>query len=171
VTRRRLAVGGAVVAVLAVAVLALRPVGDDKVLGQRAPGFATFDLQGRPVRLADFEGRPVLLNFWASWCVPCRREFPLLKQVEEAGRADVLGVVFQDSRSAAADFMADQGATWPGLVDPDGDIADAYGVRLRPGLPVTLAISPDGRLVSRHVGELRADDLDTLVAAVTVGGP
>ncbi|MGH9154302.1 MAG: TlpA family protein disulfide reductase [Acidimicrobiales bacterium] len=167
-TRRRLATGGAVVVVAIVAVLALRPTGDGEVLGRTAPAFSTFDLQGRPVRLADYQGRPVLVNFWASWCVPCRREFPLLRRAEESGRVEVLGVVFQDSRSAAADFMADQGATWPGLVDPDGDIADAYAVRLRPGLPVTVAVAADGRLVSRHVGELRGDDLDQLVDLVAV---
>lgn len=148
------------------AVLALRPVdpGHDGVAG-RAPAFETFDLLGTPVALADHAGEPVLLNFWASWCVPCRREFPLLKELHDKGAVFVLGVVFQDTAKAAASFMADEKATWPGLVDPRGQIADAYGVRLRPGLPVTVALNAEGRIVDRHVGQLRGADLDRLVAA------
>ncbi|MEO6121969.1 MAG: TlpA disulfide reductase family protein [Acidimicrobiales bacterium] len=166
-TRRRLAVAGAVVVAAVLAVFALRPVDNaGELVGRRAPTFSSFDLTGRPVSLADYEGRPVLVNFWASWCVPCRREFPLLKTAEEAGRVDVLGVVFQDTKGAAADFMADQGATWPALIDPDSDIAAAYGVRLARGLPVTFAVSAEGLLVSRHVGELRRDDLAELIAMV-----
>lgn len=163
-TRRRLLLGAGVVVLAVVVALALQPAGTDDSVGQAAPTFETFDLQGRPVRLADYEGRPLLINFWASWCVPCRREFPLLKDAEEAGQVDVLGVVFQDTRDEAATFMADQGATWPGLIDPDGDIAEAYGVGLGRGLPVTVAVSPDGRLVARHIGELRRSDLADLVA-------
>ncbi len=161
-TRRRLAIGAGVVVLVAVVAFALQPAGDS--IGEVAPTFETFDLQGEPVRLADYQGRPVLINFWASWCVPCRREFPLLKEAEAAGQVDILGVVFQDTREAAADFMADQGATWPGLVDPDGDIAEAYGVVLGRGLPVTAAVTPDGHLAARHIGELRRSDLDDLIA-------
>lgn len=165
--RRPLVLVGAGLVIVAMLVLALRPAGDRQVMGGRAPAFETFDLTGRPVSLADFRGRPLLINFWASWCVPCRREFPQLQKAVRAGRVAVLGVVFQDSRRAAARFMVEQGADWPGLVDPDGDIAEAYGVRLRPGLPVTVAVDARGRLVARHVGELRGDDLAKLVAAAT----
>ncbi|MGH9165413.1 MAG: TlpA family protein disulfide reductase, partial [Acidimicrobiales bacterium] len=95
-TRRRWAVAGGVLVALVLVALALRPTGSPEVAGTRAPSFSTFDLAGRPVRSADFAGRPVLVNFWASWCVPCRREFPLLRRAEESGRVEVLGVVFQD---------------------------------------------------------------------------
>lgn len=104
-----------------------------------------------------------MLNFWAAWCVPCRKEFPLLKQVH-GGDAVVLGVVYQDSKRAAAAFMRDQGANWPGLIDPEGDIARAYDVGAKPGLPVTIAIDAKGALVKRHIGELRRGDLEDLVA-------
>jgi cytochrome c biogenesis protein CcmG/thiol:disulfide interchange protein DsbE len=129
----------------------------------RAPTFATFDLEGRPVRLVDHRGKVVLVNFWASWCVPCRREFPLLKELNGDDVA-VLGVVFQDSVEAAGAFMREQGATWPGLVDPDGRIAEAYGVRPKPGIPVTVAVSPDGQVVDRQIGEARRQDLERLLA-------
>lgn len=129
-----------------------------------APTFETFDLKGEPVRLVDYRGKVVILNFWASWCVPCRKEFPLLKQVH-GGDVVVLGVVYRDSKRAAAAFMRDQGATWPGLIDPDGEIADAYDVAAKPGLPVTVAIDANGSLVRRHIGELRRGDLEGLIAA------
>ena len=164
-TRRRLPILVAVIAVLALAVLALRPVDSGDVATGRAPAFETFDLAGEPVALDDYTGEPVLLNFWASWCVPCRREFPLLKELHDDGEVRVLGVVFQDTGKAAASFMKDEKAAWPGLVDPRGQIAEAYGVRLRPGLPVTVALDAEGRIVDRHVGELRRDDLDRLVTA------
>ena len=167
-TRRHLLAGAAAVVLAALAILALRPAGDGGAAGGAggaAPAFSAADLAGRPVALADFAGRPVLVNFWASWCVPCRREFALLRAVHEAGRAAVVGVVFQDSASAAAAFAAEQGARWPSVLDPGGAIARAYGVGLRPGLPATFAVGPDGRLAARHVGELRAADVDELLAA------
>ena len=105
----------------------------------------------------------MILNFWASWCVPCRKEFPLLKEVNQ-GDVAVLGVVYQDSKWAAASFMEDQKANWPGLIDPKGEIARAYGVAAKPGLPVTIAIDARGSLAKRHVGELRKGDLEALVA-------
>lgn len=144
--------------------LAFRPAADGTTTLRRAPLFETNDLEGRRVRLADHRGEVVVLNFWASWCIPCRAEFPLLEEVH--GReATVLGVVFNDSRRAAARFMREQGATWPGLVDPDGDIAAAYAVRMRPGIPVTIVVDGDGRIVARHDGELRRADLRRLLAA------
>ena len=167
--RRRLAlaaVGTVVVAVLAV--VAFRPSGDQPVAAGAAPAFETVDLDGRPVRLADYRGEPVLINFWASWCVPCRKEFPLLKDVH-GDEVTVLGVVFQDTAEAASAFMAEQDATWPALLDPGGDIADDYDVGFRPGLPVTVAVDRAGVLVDRHVGELRAEDLDRLVAVASRG--
>ncbi|MDP9069960.1 MAG: TlpA family protein disulfide reductase, partial [Actinomycetota bacterium] len=145
------------------AMAALRPAGGPTRTGERAPTFATFDLDGRPVALTDYRGQVVLVNFWASWCIPCRREFPLLREVH-GGEVAVLGVVFDDSADAARRFMREQGATWPGLIDPEGQIADAYGVAKKPGIPVTVAVDAAGALAGRHVGEARRADLARLVA-------
>ncbi|MDP9389461.1 MAG: TlpA family protein disulfide reductase, partial [Actinomycetota bacterium] len=155
-----------VLAVVALAVVAFRPSGDRRPAAGAAPPIATVDLEGNRVRLADFGGKPVLVNFWASWCVPCRKEFPLLREAHDDGVA-VLGVIFQDDRRSAAAFMREQRATWPALVDPEGRIARAYGVGLRPGLPVTVAIDGRGVLRERHIGELRREDLARLVAAAS----
>lgn len=98
----------------------------------------------------------MVLNFWASWCVPCRKEFPLLKRYEGA---QVLGVIFQDSDDSARSFMAEQRATWPGLRDPRGQIAAAYGVGKKPGIPVTVFIDAAGKVTGIHLGPLTAADL------------
>lgn len=165
--RRRLALlaAGAVV-VGAVAVTALVPAGDQEAPAGAAPAFTTTDLDGRRVSLSEYRGRPVLVNFWASWCVPCRNEFPLFKAVHGDELA-VLGVVFRDTRRAAAGFMEEQGASWPALVDPGERIARSYDVSFRPGLPVTVAVDRRGVIAERHVGELRRPDLDRLVAAAS----
>jgi cytochrome c biogenesis protein CcmG/thiol:disulfide interchange protein DsbE len=126
--------------------------------GRAAPLFESTDLQGRPVRLAEDRGHPVLVNFWASWCQPCRQEFPIFARLR-ADRPDVviLGVVFQDSDGNARRFMADHGATWPAVRDPNGQISGAYGVQPKPGIPQTFLISGSGRLVARHLGPFTSE--------------
>ena len=166
--RRAALVVAGVFAAAVLASLALRPAGDDPAPAGAAPAFETVDLEGRTVRLSDHRGEPVLVNFWASWCVPCRKEFPLLKAVHGRG-ATVLGVVFEDTADAARDFMREQGATWPALEDPGGRIAESYDVGFRPGLPVTVAVDRAGVLVERHVGELRREDVDRLVRVASGG--
>jgi cytochrome c biogenesis protein CcmG/thiol:disulfide interchange protein DsbE len=93
------------------------------------------------------------LNFWASYCLPCRKEFPLLAEVEALPDVVVLGVIYNDSAANARKFIADHGGTWPGLVD-DGQIARAY--RIGPGIPATIVIDPKGVVVKRRLGEIRS---------------
>lgn len=118
-----------------------------------APAFATQDLNGKAVALRSYRGQTVVLNFWASWCIPCRHEFPLLAQIDARPNVTVLGVVYNDSTTNARKFMADHGGTWPGLVD-DGQIARAY--RVGPGIPATIVIGPNGKVVRRNLGEIRS---------------
>ncbi len=119
----------------------------------KAPLFTTRDLNGNKVALKDFRGNLVVLNFWASWCIPCRKEFPLLAEADKLDRVAVLGVVFNDTESNAKKFMAENGGTWPGLKD-DGSIAKAY--RVGPGIPATIVIGSGGLVLVRHIGELRS---------------
>ncbi|MDQ1439518.1 MAG: cytochrome c biosis protein CcmG, thiol:disulfide interchange protein DsbE [Acidimicrobiaceae bacterium] len=146
--------------------LAFRPASSGTshvaAVGAAAPGFTTFDLDGKRVRLGDVH-EPVLLNFWASWCIPCRTEFPMLAKVNGHG-ARVLGVVFRDSTGDARAFMRDQHATWPGLLDPQSRIAAAYDVHPKPGIPVTYAIDAAGIVRAKHLGPLTEDDLSSLLA-------
>jgi peroxiredoxin len=121
--------------------------------GAAAPAFslARLDGSGR-VSLASLRGKTVVLNFWASWCDPCKREAPTLERVwrEYRGRGVVvLGVDSGDARSDARRFLAAHGITYPIVVDPDQLVAaDSYGV---PGLPVTFVIDPAGRIVGGGV--------------------
>jgi len=117
--------------------------------GDVAPDFSAAGLDGGSVRLAEFRGQPVILNFWASWCNPCRREFPLLRDVHESDGVVVVGVVINDIPSDAAAFVDEFGATWPQALDDDGKIARAYGVRAP---PQTLFIGPDGVIRDRMYG-------------------
>lgn len=139
-------------------------------VGERAPTFVAPRLVGAgDVRLTEFRGKGVLLNFFASWCEPCRDELPLLQRAHERGRVAVIGVLFRDSAGAARSFLREVGVTFP-TVDDDGGIASAYRVDFKPGLPMTYAIDADGTLVARHVGQLRSRDVEDLVDRLTPSG-
>jgi cytochrome c biogenesis protein CcmG/thiol:disulfide interchange protein DsbE len=133
-------------------------------VGDRAPDFSLADLDGGPVRLVDYAGRPVLLNFWASWCLPCVDEFPLLDAALEAHAADglaVVGIVYRDRSEAARAFAEQFGAGWPLVMDPGEAVARAYGVY---GPPESWLIGPDGRVVSRQIGPYSTDELEAQLA-------
>ncbi|MDP9252417.1 MAG: TlpA family protein disulfide reductase [Chloroflexota bacterium] len=115
------------------------------------------------VALADHAGKVVVLNFFASWCIPCKEENPALVRVWERYRTSdvaVIGILYQDSFDSARRYVRDNGVNWPTLTDEDGRIAFAYGVR---GIPETYFIGPDGIIAGRHVGPI---DEATLVAAI-----
>ena len=156
--RRRLAV--------AVAVLVLggcKAGGTRAEVGKAAPpleGPAIVD--GERVDLASFRGRVTLVNFWGSWCDPCRRELPRLVEAERAGTA-VVGVAVEDSRRRAREMLAGFGATWPSADDPQNEIARRWGVG--GGFPVTFAVDAAGVVRARHIGEMSAEQVDQLVAA------
>jgi cytochrome c biogenesis protein CcmG/thiol:disulfide interchange protein DsbE len=136
------------------------------LMGDVAPAFALADLDGNPVRLADLRGRPVIVNFWASWCGPCRREFPLLTSAAAAHRGDdlaIVGIVFRDGAEAARGFMARMGATWPTAMDPREAVATRYGIVWPPD---TFFIDRDGVVVQRQIGELSAADLERGLAQI-----
>jgi cytochrome c biogenesis protein CcmG, thiol:disulfide interchange protein DsbE len=135
-------------------------------IGAVAPDFALVDLDGNPVRLADLRGRPVIVNFWASWCVPCVEEFPLLREVATDHAADglvVVGIVYQDRSEAARDFMARFGADWPAAMDPGGEVAAQYGIY---GPPESFFVDRHGVVTARQIGGLTMADLDDKLAAI-----
>jgi cytochrome c biogenesis protein CcmG, thiol:disulfide interchange protein DsbE len=127
----------------------------------RLPG-----LDGPEVDLAALRGRPVVVNFWATWCDPCVREFPLLRAAAAAHKADrlaVVGVLTGDRPGAARDFIRAQRATWPVALDPEATTATAWGAV---GLPHTWFIRPDGTLASHQLGELTQASLDRQLAEI-----
>ena len=123
-------------------------------VGQPAPDFTLRTLDGKRVSLASLRGRPVILNFWASWCNPCRHEFPQLRETLQKHRADklaVVGISFEDIDSDARQFAKQQHATWPLAVDVNGAAAKAYDVRY---VPTTYFITPDGVVADQVFGQL-----------------
>jgi cytochrome c biogenesis protein CcmG/thiol:disulfide interchange protein DsbE len=122
-------------------------------VGSAAPDFALPALDGDgEVRLSDFRGRPVIVNFWASWCNPCRDEFPLLEQSLRDHRADdlaVIGVTYRDIPGDSRAFVKELKATWPQAVDDDRAVADAFGVR---SIPITFFVRADGTIAARQFG-------------------
>ena len=174
-------IGIAVVVVLAIGLLTWVVVagGDDtgdsaevvpKVLsakvGEVAPNFSLPTLDGGHVELSDYRGTPVVLNFWASWCTPCRHEFPLLRQrVGDDPDLALVGVNTQDFvESDGRQFAKDQHADWPNGFDGDEAVRRGYGVT---GLPETFFIDADGVIRSHVIQGLSAKVLDEQLAKIT----
>jgi cytochrome c biogenesis protein CcmG, thiol:disulfide interchange protein DsbE len=147
------------------------PPGSTEVVGDAGPGSSApalvgSTLDGTRFDLASLRGRPVVVNFWASWCVPCRTEFPLFKDAlaghASAGLA-IVGALFNDDPDSARRFLATTGATWPSVTDPDASMARAWRV-VAP--PQTYFIGRDGIIASRQIGEVTPADLDRQLAAI-----
>lgn len=118
------------------------------------PPLKTLDLEGRAWNLAGLKGKAVLINFWASWCEPCRAEMPSLEHLanmHDPGALAVLALNFKESPARAGRFASSTGLMLPVLLDPEGDIARAWGVRV---FPTTIGIAADGRPRWRVRGEL-----------------
>lgn len=167
--RRVVVVAVVVVAVGVIAAIGLADLPEPRVNlvtstddGDPAPPFSLGSLvdDDSIIALADHAGRPVLVNFWASWCVPCRREMPALETIhrEFAGRVDFIGINHQDDRDDALALVAETGITYPSAYDPRGETAVDYDLF---GMPTTVFITADGRIAGRHTGELTEADLRT----------
>ncbi|WP_419849010.1 TlpA family protein disulfide reductase [Candidatus Poriferisocius sp.] len=107
--------------------------------------------------VGDFLDRPVVLNFFASWCPPCITEMPALESVQQQ-RADIafVGLAYNDTPTRAREIVADTGVTYPTGIDPGSAIGNAYGIQ---NMPTTLFITPDGEVAYRHIGGLTADQI------------
>ena len=145
------------------------PVGDTPIAGEPAPDFELPTLDGGTISLSELRGRPVIVNFWASWCHPCRVEFPLLADALDEHADDELavdGVTYRDIESDSRDFVDETGASWPQAVDEDGAVARAYGVR---AIPQTFFVDRDGRVTDRLFGFTSEQDLTQPLAEILAG--
>jgi cytochrome c biogenesis protein CcmG, thiol:disulfide interchange protein DsbE len=135
-------------------------------VGDEAPDFTLPTLEGGDVTLSEFRGQPVVVNFWASWCHPCREEFPLLAGALDEYRRDdlvVVGVTYQDIESDSRRFVDEMGAEWPQAVDESGGVARSYGVR---AIPLTFFIDANGRVADRVIGFSTKEALDASLAKI-----
>ena len=157
-TRLPVVVGLVLVALLAYGFVSSR-AGSRPQLGELAPSFSLTLMDGSEVALADLRGQVVVLNFWASWCAPCRREAPALQSVWEATQDQgvaFIGVTYHDAKDASLDFLQEYGITYPNGVDDMGQISRDYGVS---AVPETYVIDREGRLTWFQIGEVQAEVL------------
>lgn len=113
---------------------------------------------GPAIDLASYRGRPLVVNFWASWCAPCVEEMPDFNRVaaEVSDQVAFLGIDVKDAARRAEPFVTELGITYDLAVDPD---AELYGAVQALGMPTTLFVDPEGTIVFRHLGPLNADKL------------
>jgi cytochrome c biogenesis protein CcmG, thiol:disulfide interchange protein DsbE len=129
------------------------------LIGRAAPSFALREAgTGRPVDIAQYRGKPVVINFWATWCGPCWEEHPVLVAGARA-HPDVqfLGVVFQDTEDKILGFLEQRGSSYPTVVDDRGKTAIAYGVA---GVPESFFLDANGVIVAKYSGPLNSGDLE-----------
>ena len=137
------------------------------LLGKPAPAFSLEGLEGGRTSLADFTGRPLIVNFWASWCIPCREEFPLLSAARDrhaAAGLEVVGIVHDDDPASARHFATTYGATWPLALDPADEAWRAYGGTF---LPLTFFVDRGGIVRAVSYGTPAEAALDTQIAKIT----
>lgn len=137
------------------------------LMDKPAPALTGLTLDGTAFDLTTLRGRPVIVNFWASWCGPCRDEFPLLKAAlaEHAGQdLAVIGVLFKDDADPARQFVQQQGATWPTVADPARAIAPQWRVI---AAPQTYLVDRNGVIRDFQIGEFRsAAEVDQALASI-----
>ncbi len=125
-------------------------------VGAPAPDFSSQRLDGTTVQLGQYRGKPVLLNFWATWCGPCQDEMPLLQRASDRYSMTgltVLAINYQQTdRQSMTDFLKKVGAKFAAVYDPNGRIATAYGVTI--GLPVSVFIDRDGAVSFVQLGQV-----------------
>jgi thiol-disulfide isomerase/thioredoxin len=135
---------------------------------QNVPDIRLPDLKGAEKQLRDYLGRPVIINFWATWCGPCRREIPLLQQLRQTYRGERLEVVgiAVDKQEAVAQYLQKTPISYPLLVGEDQgfDAAQKFGMELV--LPFSVFADAQGRIITVKVGELHKDEADYILGVM-----
>jgi thiol-disulfide isomerase/thioredoxin len=169
----RLAAPACLLAAVALAACSEAPSGGgaEPVPAAEPMDFTLPDLAGQPVRLADFRGKTVILDFWATWCPPCVFQVPELNEFWErhasAGEVMVIGVAVDIEGAEVVSPWAEEEGVQYQLVIGSEDVARDFGAM---GFPTLVILKPDGSIDSRHVGLIEADELEELVATARVSG-
>ncbi len=138
------------------------------VKGALSPDFELQSLAGETVRLSDFRGQAVVLNFWATWCAPCRQEMPAFESRYQQYGSDlvILAVNFDESAEAVTAFFDEMALSFDPLLDPGGEIQDLYQVR---GYPTSYFVDVEGVIQIIHIGLMTEDQLDGYLLTVGIG--
>ena len=134
-------------------------------IGYQAPDFTLSTLSGETISLAELRGKPVVLNFWATWCDPCRREMPALQATADqyAGDVVILGLDQGEKAATVKDFIEEFGLTYPVLMDEKFAVSDSYNVQ---GLPTTFFIDREGVIRHLWMGEMNRITLAEGIAKI-----
>ncbi len=128
-----------------------------------APDFSLEDLSGRRVDLKSLRGKVVFLNFWATWCIPCREEMPTLEKLDRELKSkglEIVAIDYQESPGEVRKFFAQHGFTFTALLDREGKVSNQYGTW---SIPLSVFISRNGELVGKAVGSRKWDSPDARV--------
>lgn len=128
----------------------------------QAPAFELEDIDGKVHRLSDYRGKVLIVNFWATWCPPCRAEMPSMERAWKKTRKEgivVLAINVGEDADTIFQFTADYPVTFPLLMDQDSEVVGPWGVR---GLPTTYVVDPQGRIIYRAIGGREWDDPELL---------
>jgi peroxiredoxin len=134
-------------------------------VGALAPDFTLQTPQGDPVKLSELHGQVVLINFWATWCAPCRVEMPAIQARYNRGDFTVLAVDFDESAELVQAFVDDLGLSFPVLLDPGGEIQNLYRVR---GYPTSYFVDAAGIIRVLHIGDMSETELDNYLSQLGV---
>ena len=138
-------------------------------LAEPAPDFTIYDEEGNEVRLSSFFGKPVIVNFWATWCGPCRQELPHFEELSQEYGDEVQFLMINlltggDTLEKVKEFIADNEYTFPVYYDTELNAAYTYGIN---AIPVTVAIAKDGSILGGYTGTLTKDVLMSMITALT----
>ncbi len=137
-----------------------------ELMDKQVPNVTLQGLDGKQYKLSDFRGKPVMLNFWASWCGPCRAEMPLLNKQYEAAKAKglvVLGINLSENVQTVKGFVKEYKLTFPILLDNDSTAADRFGID---PIPTTFFVDKEGIVQDLHIGELDKETLDEYIKQI-----
>lgn len=139
-----------------------------QLVGKPAPEFALKSFSGEKVRLSDFRGKTLLVNFWASWCHPCREEAPALESAYmslSGNDVEFIGINIMDDRKSAEEYVKSFGGSFVNIYDPENRVHLEYGVG---GVPETFFVNPEGIITGKHRGPLTEKMIMNYIENATV---
>ncbi len=141
---------------------------EEPVVGAIAPDFKLATLNGEEIRLVDLRGKPVIINFWATWCAPCVIEMPILQEYSEIYDLDieVLAINADEPSAKVQEFIDEIGVTFTILMDPGAILQELYRIR---GYPTTFFLDAKGIIRAQHIGLLNEEQIGNYLLEVGVG--